>query len=132
MTAQTYLMESSQKWHLKTKEENSLNIFGDWSSFQLYRINKEIVNFIDSVNDIVEFYGFQQDKDIISKYYDYKHQTWNEDYIDEVTQILKRTFFFSRFEERDIRVIINVIFNHYKTLFSNKINYLLILFYKFD
>ena len=51
---------------------------------------KEVINFIENVKDIVDFYGFKQPEDPISTHYDFKEKKWNENSTEAVLQFFKR------------------------------------------
>ncbi len=63
---------------------------------------QEVINHIENVKEIFEYYGFQQQVDLISKTYDFRMNEWNQQNQDESFDFLKSQFFFSSFEDQDL------------------------------
>ena len=68
-----------------------------------------MINFIENVKDIVDFYGFKQSEDPISNYYDFKDKKWNENSTEAVLHFFRNLHFFSRFEHNDLELIIEAV-----------------------
>lgn len=51
---------------------------------------KEIINFVDNVRDIVEFYGYKDDPHSINTFYDFRLKDWKADHIDEAVDFFHK------------------------------------------
>lgn len=91
---------------------------------------KEIINFVDNVKDIVEFYGYKDDPHSINTFYDFRLKDWKADHIDEAVDFFHKWFFFSRFSKHDLVAIINAIkleqYNQNDVLFTDNSLYVIL------
>lgn len=64
---------------------------------------KDVINHIENVKDIFEFYAFEQPIDLISKLYDYRTKTWPELKFEKAVDYFKSWNFFKNFSDQELK-----------------------------
>ena len=70
---------------------------------------KDVINHIENVKDIFEFYAFEQPVDFISKLYYYRIKAWPELKFEKAVEYFQSRDFFQGFDEKELRNLMPLI-----------------------